>query len=360
MRSILTLLVLSFFIASCNSEKNDKKITDKMDENNMTIQKFSEEKIERESPFKIREIDPYINEKWAGNAISYGFYREGQAPGKQGPTKEEIKEDLEIILEHWNLIRIYNADDDAEKVLQVIKDVKLPIKVMIGVWLANEENDPAKKQENIHNVNKAVKLANEYKDILFAVSVGNETQVDWSAHKMDVERLRKYIRFIRSNTELPVTTADDYQYWVKDTAKSIADEIDFVTTHLHSTWNGQSVENAITWTDSIFNAVVDIYSTKQVIIGETGWPTNYNSEKTGDGQQGSLIKGEISTEAQKKYFKLYTDWIVKKKLISFYFEAFDEPWKGGGENTSDNEVEKHWGLFYENRTPKEAIDILKK
>jgi exo-beta-1,3-glucanase (GH17 family) len=36
----------------------------------------------------------------------------------------------------------------------------------------------------------------------------------------------------------------------------------------------------------------------------------------------------------------------------FYFEAFDEPWKGGAD---PRDVEKHWGLYNENRTPKAAM-----
>lgn len=32
-----------------------------------------------------------------------------------------------------------------------------------------------------------------------------------------------------------------------------------------------------------------------------------------------------------------------------YFEAFDEPWKGSRDQL---ECEKHWGLFYVDRSPK--------
>jgi exo-beta-1,3-glucanase (GH17 family) len=36
----------------------------------------------------------------------------------------------------------------------------------------------------------------------------------------------------------------------------------------------------------------------------------------------------------------------------FFFEAFNENWKGGAHPA---EVEKHWGVFFENRSPKAAI-----
>ena len=42
----------------------------------------------------------------------------------------------------------------------------------------------------------------------------------------------------------------------------------------------------------------------------------------------------------------------KKKVLTFLFEAFDEPWKGSDDSL---EPEKHWGLYNENRTPKVAM-----
>ena len=39
----------------------------------------------------------------------------------------------------------------------------------------------------------------------------------------------------------------------------------------------------------------------------------------------------------------------KHKITTFFFEVFDEKWKGGDH---PNEVEKHWGVFNSDRTPK--------
>ena len=36
-------------------------------------------------------------------------------------------------------------------------------------------------------------------------------------------------------------------------------------------------------------------------------------------------------------------------MLTFVFEAFDEPWKGSEDPL---EPEKHWGLFNVDRTPK--------
>lgn len=315
----------------------------------------SAEEFKKKDSDSIREFSPYLNNKWIGQAVSYGPYRLGQAPGAKGPTEQEILEDLKIIEKYWNLIRVYNADDDAERVLRVIRGNNLPIKVMLGVWLENETRDPAFRDNNIRNVLRAIDLSNKYPEIIIAVNVGNETQVFWSWHRMNTENLIRYIRAVRNNITQPVTTADDYNFWNKPASKIVADDVDFIVTHIYPLWNGKTLDNAIPWLGSIYQDVQSKHPEQQIILGEIGWATQYNPYKKGDGEQGSLIKGEVSILAQEKFLIDLNNWIEQNHITTFLFEVFDEPWKGGGENSGPNEIEKNWGIFYEDRTPKESF-----
>jgi len=351
----INILLLSFFVLSICiiiSCTDNRKLS--MEE--LRIKLESAESFEKEEPFERRPFEPYLDGKWIGNAISYGCYRKGQAPGQNGPDEAEILEDLNIIKKYWNLIRVYSSDDDTERILRVIQKHNLPVRVMLGVWLENEEKNPEKRQSNIIQVMRGIALANNYGDIVAGVNVGNETQVFWSWHKMNQQNLVRYIRAVRNNVTVPVTTADDYNFWNKTESKTVADEIDFIVAHIYPLWNGKTLETAIDWMDHIYHEeIVRSHPGKQIIIGETGWATEYNHEKNGPGEQGSLMKGEVGLEAQEKYLILLNDWINEKQIVTFYFEAFDEPWKGGGENSDPREVEKHWGVFYENRSPKESF-----
>jgi len=312
--------------------------------------------VDRQNPFIQRKFDPYLNSEWIGDAISYGCYRKGQAPGVKGPSEEEILEDLNIIKEHWNLVRVYGSDADSERVLKVIKENNLPVKVMLGIWLENEVKHPERKPENVEQILYGIKLGNEYPEIIAAINVGNEALVFWSWHRMEQQNLVKYVRMVRNNTAVPVTVADDYNFWNKPESKEVADEIDFIVAHIYSLWNGKTLDNAITWMDTIyFQEVKTMHPDKEIAIGETGWATNYDPHKVGPGEQGSLIKGDVSVEAQEEYLIKLNNWINQKQITTFLFEAFDEPWKGGGDSAGPNEVEKHWGVYYENRTPKESF-----
>ena len=313
--------------------------------------------LEKQHPFIPRPFDPYLNGQWIGNAISYGCYRAGQAPGVKGPTEAEILEDLTILQRHWNLIRVYGADSDTERILQVIRKHQLPIKVMLGIWLENEVNQPAHKAKNIRQTLKGIQLGNAYTDLIAAINVGNETLVYWSWHKMEQPTLIRYIRMVRNHTRVPVTAADDYNFWNKPESKAVANEIDFIVTHIYALWNGKTLEDAITWMDTIYHQEVkSMHPDKEIAIGETGWATTYNPEKNGPGEQGSLINGEVSLAAQEKYLIQLHNWVHQHQITTFLFEAFDEPWKGGGADSPPNEVEKHWGVFYESRAPKESFE----
>lgn len=104
-----------------------------------------------------------------------------------------------------------------------------------------------------------------------------------------------------------------------------------------------------------YEEISAMHPDKVIAIGETGWATTYNPEKLGPGEQGILIKGQVSIDAQGKYLIRLNQWLNKHRVTTFLFEAFDEPWKGGGEDSEPTEVEKHWGVFYENRKPKESF-----
>jgi exo-beta-1,3-glucanase (GH17 family) len=351
------------FLMFLNCQSQNREIADekqkeqKIDSMEIIQQALEKELIiERQDPFITREFDPYLNGKWIGNAISYGCYRKGQAPGLKGPSESEILQDLKIILNHWNLIRVYGSDKDSERILKVIRKNNLPIKVMLGVWLENETKFPKRKPENIKQVLNAIKLGNEYSDIISAINVGNETQVFWSAHKMETASLINYLRTVRNNTSVPVTTADDYNFWNKPISKPVASEVDFIVVHVYPLWNGKALENSIEWMSNIFfNEIKKFHPDKTLVLGEIGWATDYDATKMGEGQQGSLIKGEVSLAAQEKFLLKLSEWLDENQVTTFLFEAFDEPWKGGGETSGPNEIEKNWGVFYENRTPKESF-----
>jgi exo-beta-1,3-glucanase (GH17 family) len=291
--------------------------------------------------------------------VSYGPHRDGQSPEGAGPTRAQIREDLGLLATHWRCLRVYGARGPAETVLQVIHEDKLPLKVMLGVWLAAEtqptgdgksEPNPAAATANRAEIESAVRLANAFPDIVVAVSVGNETQVFWSAHRFPAELLIRAIRSVRERVRVPVTTADDFNFWNKPESRAVAREVDFIVTHIHPVWAGQPLDRGVPFTREKYDEVARMHPGRLIVIGETGWATRYHTE----GEQARLIKGKLGEAEQKLFYQELMDWTRKARVGTFFFEAFDENWKGG---SHPDEVEKHWGLYRADRTPKPACEV---
>lgn len=300
--------------------------------------------------FVKRSFQPELNGQWIGNGISYGPYRDGESPGEGSLTsKENILEDLNIIAKRWNLIRMYGADQQSRRVLEVIKENKLPIRVLQGAWLSGHDSDSQSKEE----IQRVIKLARDFPEIIVAVNVGNEIFIDWSWHRIkDMDRVVGYIREVRASIKQPVTVCDDYNFWNKPHAASIANEIDFIGLHAYAFWNNKTIDVAMEWTESIYRDIQSRYPDYLIAYTETGWPTSRIYDNSYEGQ----LIGKANEQNQQIFFEQYMDWIEENKVISLYFEAFDEQWKGGfdGENAMDK-AEKHWGVYYSNRQPKKLL-----
>ena len=297
----------------------------------------------REDPFTVRPFLVENGDRWFGNAICYGPHRDGQRPGGPSPSATELHEDLLLMLPHWNLLRIYGSSGFARTLLDVIRDQALDMKVMLGVWIA-----PHDQPANLREVAAAVELAAAYPDLVLAVCVGNETQVSWSAHRCPPELLIDHVRRVRAKVTVPVTVADDFNFWNKPESRTVAAEIDFVTMHAHPMWNGRQLDDALAWLSAQVDTVEAMHAERTVVLGETGWATSVHDE----GEQAELIKGQPGEGEQKLFHDEATAWAAARRLPMFFFEAFDENWKGGPDQA---EVEKHWGLFRADRTRKEAM-----
>ncbi len=294
-----------------------------------------------------QRIIDFSNEgEWAGAGIAYGEYRDGQSPDGDAPTNEQLREDLHIIKDHWQFIRLYGTRS-AERVCAIIREDNLPIRMMLGAWIATESS-PEATSANRSEVANAIRIANAYPDVVAAINVGNETQVFWSGHRVNMDTLLDYLAQVRSATSVPVTTCDDYNFWNKPESTRVAEACDFIGLHAYAMWNGQQLHQALNWTREQIRDIQQRHPEKMIVHCETGWATTVHTE----GEQAKLIKGKAGGGEQELFYRAYRHWADEARMPHFFFAAFDENWKGG---SHPNEVEKHWGLFNADRSPKPAM-----
>ncbi len=293
-------------------------------------------------------------------AVCYSGFRAGQHPdrgeGAINPSREEILEDLRILtdVEGFELIRLYDSGENSATVLELINEHKMKLKVMLGIWLnaelSNHETcawltEPipeatlaANKLINAAEIEKGIALANKYKKIVIAVNVGNETLVDWNDHRVDVDTLISYVQQVKKSIRQPVTVAENYEWWAAH-GKKLAAELDFIAIHIYPVWEERDIDDGITYSIQNVQKVRDSLPDSRIVISEAGWATT-----------ASEFGERASEEKQKQYYDWLMDWSKQMNITTFFFEVFDEPWKGDPNDPYG--AEKHWGLYFVDRTPK--------
>jgi exo-beta-1,3-glucanase (GH17 family) len=321
------------------------------------------------TPITGVQIRPLSPEFTARKAVAYSPYRTATSvDGLADETipKANIKQDLDLILAAgFRLIRLFDSSDKvAKQTLEVIRDYNLNIKVQLGAYVQSG-NDSFSRAE----LARCVALANEFKDIVLAVSVGNETMVSWSFNKIAPQLMGDYLRTVRNQIAQPVTTDDNYAFWAS-APTIITDQIDFVALHTYAEldtyfdptrweWKRKEVpaaQRAVAMMDAAMVETRRQYdeartfldrrglSNVPITIGETGW--------------NAVDLGRLAFRAHPVNQKMYLDrlaaWAAEGRAGAgpkavFYFEAFDEPWKQGDDK---------WGLFNVQRQARYAIQAI--
>jgi len=295
-------------------------------------------------------------------AICYSGFRDGQQPGGKYPNYNEVKEDLMLLHNHWKYLRLFDCDLHAEIVLDVIRNENLDFQVMLGAYIEAEVNNfncpwgggihPKNilEQNSVNNGKKMLRLAefaNRYPDIIFSLSVGNEACVDWTDHLVPPEKVIHYVQEVKRLTKQPVTFCENYDPWLSK-LEPLAPELDFISIHTYPVWEYKSINDALDYTKENYYAVAHKYPDKPVVITEAGWATKSNGK--------GILPENVNEEFQKIYFEKLMEWVEEERVLTFFFEAFDETWKGSPESL---EPEKHWGLFKIDRSPKLVMKTAK-
>ena len=307
----------------------------------------------------------------ARKAVSYSPYRSAKNVADRDNetiTAAMVQQDLELLLAgRFTLIRLFDSSDKvARMTLQVIRERRIDIKVMLGIYV--NRGDAA---YNDAEVARGIALAREFKDIVLAVSVGNETMVSWSFNRFDTRALQPYIKAVRDAVSQPVTTDDNWAFFAHNGPReqdpaSILASIDFVSMHTYPVldtvyspdlWDWRQaavpsarraaamVDAAVARANFEYAAVrshMDRLGLKSmpIVIGETGWQADP-----------AMVPHRSHPVNQKMYVDRINAWEASQTgpRAIFYFEAFDEPWK---------EADDKWGLFNVKRQARYVVQDL--
>lgn len=324
-------------------------------------------------------------------AIAYGGYR--NVDRSQAPSVDDIREDLKILhAAGFRVLRTYHARlyEHTPRLLEAIRSLKaerpdFEMYIMLGAWMqcenafsSNPNHSLGDTANNRAEIEQAVRLAQQYPEIVKVIAVGNEAMVHWAAsYYVEPGVILHWVNYLQDlktegslSKDLWISSSDNFASWgggddsyYKEDLEDLIAAVDYLSLHsypFHDThydpnfWytpehlehlsTKEQVKTAINRcvlrVQEQVNAVKEYLGSigieKEIHIGETGWASYTNAMY---GAEGSKAADEYK---QMLFYQKIHEWAQSENMSCFYFEAFDEPWKddqnpGGSEN--------HFGLF---------------
>jgi exo-beta-1,3-glucanase (GH17 family) len=254
--------------------------------------------------------------------VSYAPFRGAQTPlqSTERIPAAQIEEDLTQLAKVTDCVRTYSIDNGLDQVPGIA--AKVGLKVIQGIWLGSN------RFKNLAQIATVVGLTKQYPDVITAVVVGNEVLL---RGEMTATDLANIIRSVKAQVSVPVTYADVWEYWLRN--REIYDVVDFVTIHILPYWEDFPIraKYAAAHVDAIRKQVAVAFPGKEILIGETGWPS-----------EGRMRAGALPSRTNQA--RVVSEILAMAKQENFrvnLIEAYDQPWKRRLEGT----VGGYWGLF---------------
>ena len=254
--------------------------------------------------------------------LSYAPFRGAQSPFDPAMhiPPEQIDDDMARLARITDCVRTYSVELGQDQVPAIAK--RHGLKVIQGIWLGTNA------EKNRAEIETAVRLANEFPDVIRALVVGNEVLLRGD---LSADDLAASIRAVKARVKVPATYADVWEYWLRNA--QVASAVDFVTIHILPYWEDFPIAaaNAAAHVDAIRKRVAAAMAGKDVIIGEVGWPS-----------EGRMREGALPSPANQA--RVIQDVLALASRENFrvnVIEAFDQPWKRALEGT----VGGYWGLL---------------
>lgn len=267
--------------------------------------------------------------------LCYGPFRDGQDGGwGPYPGEDDLWGDMPLLSLAANAIRTYGTENGLERIPAVALESSPQLKVNVGAWIGQDLDANGRQIANL------IKTVRSFSNV-DRVTVGSEVMLRGDVTE---DQLIEYIRQVKREIGLPVTTAETWSRWLDH--PRLAQEVDFLQVNIFPYWEDPiaiPIDRAVPFIIEKYQAVKLQYPDKPIVIGETGWPT-------GGETRGGAVPG---LENQRRFIKEFLAWALPGGVDFYFFEAFDENWKGrlGGE------VEKQWGIYSSDRKPKHPEPI---
>ncbi|QQS11807.1 MAG: glycosyltransferase [Rhodospirillales bacterium] len=297
-------------------------------------------------PPLLEEVTGELRALFGGKVDRTGRDRESYERNK--PRAEQIERDMRALAGRVRTVRTYSSLDGVEDVAKIADQYGL--RVVAGAWIYDHvgatpdhrEKLAYFKTETDREIAALIRLANSNPNIE-RVIIGNETIL---RGEISPARLIEYIRHVKKNVKVPVSTAEPWHLWLKH--PELVKEVDFIAVHILPYWDKDAGVDGIAYLGRRIADLRAQNSTKNIVVTEVGWPSNGAARIGGTGDTPRGTK-DASPALQARYIREAVELLRREKIDHFVIEAFDQPWKS---RDLEGLAGGYWGLFDADRQQK--------
>lgn len=249
---------------------------------------------------------------------------------KDNPSSQEVGQDLTEISQKFDYVRTYYAKyEGSDKRIVVADEAKSKVKLLLGVYI-HDRKDYTDIDYNAYTKIPLQTSSSQSIDdrAIIGALVGNENV----AQLGEVKRVIRQIKADAPN--IPVSTSQENATWLKADDELVS-LVDFIAANIYPFWcwysnsaggapapgtncsSSTPIEPDAAFNSFVkqFNELQKKYPNKQIVVTETGYPTNY-------GKNASLGSDKARSYAC-QYLQKVSSWARDNKQIVFIYDMFN-------------------------------------
>jgi GPH family glycoside/pentoside/hexuronide:cation symporter len=285
--------------------------------NNLTLKDYESVDLSNLSETEITALfSKTLQHKLKG--LCFSPYVDGQNANDVLSELQVIRR-MDIISPYTTSVRSFSCTNGNELIPQIAKQKGL--KTIVGAWIGKD------KKRNEKEIEGLIRLAKTgFVDI---AAVGNEVLLRGDVSE---EQIIEYVNYVKNELKglnIPVCYVDTYyEYSNRPNLEKISD---IILINCYPFWEGANIDNSLLQLRQMYAITQKIANGKEIVITETGWPS-----------QGEAVKNANSTKLNAmKYFIQTQQWAKTENIEMYHFSSFDETWTVNVEG----ELGARWGLW---------------
>ncbi|TNF38203.1 MAG: glycosyltransferase, partial [Gammaproteobacteria bacterium] len=241
------------------------------------------------------------------------------------PSPEEIDRDLALLEKKTHAVRTYSVEGSLAEIPALAR--KHNINVTLGAAIDKD------LEKNAREIQDLISIADRHRHNVVRVIIGNEVILRGD---IPVEQLIGYLKHVRRQLDVPVSTAEPWHVWMKH--PELVAHVDYLAVHMLPYWEGVHIDLAVDYVVDRLNDLKRKYPGKPIVIAEVGWPSN-----------GRTRKEAVASAANEAIFlRRFLQRAEQEHYVYYVMEAFDQPWK----RINEGAVGAYWGVYDVERQPK--------